>query len=84
MELIRCDLCGKEIKKKAGNKVNINYGDRHLIFAGNDVFEMDLCAGCTNELTKKVKENRKKVEKVDLQIIDEMHEYGTRSQQDNE
>lgn len=72
MELVRCDLCGKEVRKKSGNKVNIQYGDRLFFLRGNDSFEMDFCSECTRELVEKVKENQKRAD----------GEYGR--QQDNE
>jgi len=62
MELVRCDLCGKEVSKKRGNKVNIQYGSRMFFFAGNGSFEMDMCSKCTRELVEKVKENRKRAD----------------------
>lgn len=62
MELVRCDLCGKEVGKKSGSKVNIQYGCKLLFFARNDGFEMDLCPECTRELVEKVKENRKRAD----------------------
>lgn len=60
MELIRCDLCGKEVRKKVGDKVNIQYGDKGFFHLGRDNFEMDLCPKCTQEIVEKVKENRKR------------------------
>lgn len=60
MELIRCDFCGKEVHKKIGDKVNIQYGNRVFFALGSDSFEIDSCFECTRKLVEKVKENRKR------------------------
>lgn len=60
MELIRCDFCRKEVYKKIGDKVNIQYGDKCFFRLGSDNFEMDLCPKCTRKIVEKVKENRKR------------------------
>ena len=62
MELVRCDLCGKEVRKKRGNKVNIQYGNRMFFLKQDSSFEMDMCSECTQKLVKKVGENRKRTD----------------------
>lgn len=57
MELVRCDLCGKEIEKRRGNKIKIEYGQ--TLFRIQKDFEIDLCENCTTDFKEKVKKNRR-------------------------